>query len=124
MEKTKVTVVEVGSEPEYVRRSDKEIKELALAVHAGSAFGTWSIPEHSRNMTTSVFMTLLFMGSIDRKRMKRDGIVHVYEFLSEAGPRSINGMPSFMSHRTLNGEDTNRLQKAIDDLRAFMGEEN
>lgn len=124
MEPTKVSIVDVGVETEYVPLSDKEIKELALACRAGSVFGTWNIPPQQQQMSGSVFMTLLFMSSIGHKRMKRDGIIHVYEFLSEAGPRSINGMPTFMSHRSLNGDDTKRLTVALDELRAFMGEES
>lgn len=37
--------------------------------------------------------------------------VHFYEYLSEAGPRSINGYPCFFSHRCLIGKDVKKVLK-------------
>ena len=40
----------------------------------------------------------------------------ICEYLSAAGPRAINGMPSFFSCRLLSEEDVKKMRPMIDEL--------
>lgn len=115
------TRIETGSmQPEhYARKSNREIRELAAGIHAGSIFGSWMI--RPADMIPNVFMCLRFMDDIQTKMMQRDDIVHVYGYIKDAAPRSINGMPIFYSMYMLNIEDVNRVKEALKQLEAFMG---
>lgn len=109
---------EVGTEPR-ASRTDQEIKQLALDVHAGQVFGSWNIPAHEQGSLGMVFMPLVLMGSLSAKLMERDGIVHLYEYLDKAGPRSINGMPCFFSMSTLNRDEFERMVAGVRKLEAL-----
>ena len=57
----------------------------------------------------SVFMVLLFADA-----NSFDGVVLVYERMDQAGPRSINGYPIFMSCSTLNRDEFERLKPMVE----------
>lgn len=118
MSKNEEIIEEVPGESQYRRRTDDEIKQLALDVHAGLVFGTWNIKNPSE--TGMVFMILSLMDSVMIKAMQRDGIVHLYEYISKAGPRSVNGMPCFFSAHQLDHEDTQRLIDRIKKIEAAL----
>jgi hypothetical protein len=122
MTKTRVEHQDYGAESGYKSLTDKAIKELALAVRAGSVFGTWNFRESEKNMIGTVFMAFMLMNSIQKKILVRDGIFHLYEFMDKAGPRSINGYPIFYSFHMLDRDDAKRLETALDALESFMGE--
>jgi hypothetical protein len=111
---------EVSDESQYRPLSEPDLKELALAVLNGNVFGSWMLPEHDVNLLPSIFMVMVFLDDIKRKEMKRDGVVHVYEFMDKAGPRSINGYPIFMSARFLNADDAKRLQAKITQVKEAL----
>jgi hypothetical protein len=50
-------------------------------------------------------MPLVFMEKDYIEAMKENDIHIIYEYYSEAGPRSINGYPIFMSFRVLDRTD-------------------
>jgi hypothetical protein len=54
-----------------------------------------------RDMLRMVFMPLAFIDKEAHEQMKADEVDMFYEYVSEAGPRSVNGMPIFMSVQTL-----------------------
>lgn len=56
-----------------------------------------------------VFMPLIFMDEKTRKEFIDDPPGIIYEYMSEAGPRAINGMPMFTSCRMLNKGDTEKM---------------
>lgn len=114
---------EVGTEPR-ASRTDQEIKQLALDVHAGRVFGSWNVANPSD--VGMVFMPMMLLGGVHAKTLERDGIVHLYEHLDKAGPRSVNGMPCFFSFQTLNRDEFERLAAGVRKLEAlaeaFMGD--
>jgi hypothetical protein len=90
-------------------RTDEELKKLAQDVADGLVYGSWAVPEgQDPNMC---FMVSLFMGAKEHLNMMAAGIVHNYEYLSEAGPRSVNGMPSFFSMKQINAPDFEKLRE-------------
>lgn len=100
----------------YQPKTDQEIRQLALDVCAGRVFGTWSHPE-AANLSFSI---LSLLDASHLKAMQDEKIAHIYEYLDKAGPRSINGLPSFFSFRSLNAEDAGRLQAEIDRAKSMQ----
>ena len=106
----------------------KELRQLALDMVDGKVFGTWNIrAEDAENLVGMIFMPALFMSEEQREEMKKLEVVHFYEYVDKAGPRSVNGYPIFMSMNSLTREDSvvvfrfcRELQKQRDE---FLGEE-
>ena len=111
---------EVSAVSQYPPLSDEEVKKVALGSLHGQVFGTWMLEERDARLIPSIFMVMAFMDDIALKEMKRDGIVHLYEWWDRAGPRSINGFPSFMSCRMLNAEDSLRIQNKMNEIKEAL----
>ena len=104
----------------YTRKTDEEVRELALALFKGEIFTS----AHLRNQSdvTMVFMPIAlgcfspqgdnnaekFIDEVNSRPVIED-IAVVYEYMSKAGPRSINGYPCFTSLSFLNKEDWKRV---------------
>lgn len=88
-------------------KTKEELKQLAIDIVEGKVFGTWNI-ENPSDMAM-VFMVSIFM---KKKDFPKDA-VHFYEYMSEAGPRGVNGMPCFFSARVLNKKEAEILQPLI-----------
>jgi hypothetical protein len=109
--------------PNYVSKTDDEIKELAKALYRGEIFTSLQVPEHSMHLLTSIFMPLAFLDVAQRRQLIENGAYCFYANMSDAGPRAINGFPIFFSLKYLNKEDSLRLlnkydaiKKALDDV--------
>lgn len=101
--------------------SEQELKELALDIDRGMVFGSWVLtPDEIR----SSFMPLMF---VDPSDIPSNG-AYIYEYLSEAGPVSINGRPIFFSMKILPTENVSKLREMLQQLenqrRQFLGEAN
>lgn len=82
------------------------MKKLAKDAKAGLIFGSWNIPPKDRkSMISMVFMPILFMKTEDLKQMNKNKVIHIFEYINKAGPRSINGYPNFMSFYSLREDD-------------------
>jgi hypothetical protein len=92
-------------------RPIEDLKQIARDLQAGHIFTDRHMNEHDRRNVGMVFMVLMFMDAKDQYIPESIGMV--YEYMSKAMPRSINGMPMFTSMHYLNIEDTNYVfQKA------------
>jgi hypothetical protein len=107
------------------QHTDKELKKIAEDLLAGRIFTDRHIPEHTK--AHMVFMPLTFMNEDQAKQFQQgindERIYMLYEYMENAGPRTINGMPIFMSYRVLNREQTekvleyyNKIKEAIDKI--------
>ena len=110
--------------PEPKLMSEPERRQLALDIMDGKIFGTWNVRKTDGPETIGMIFMPLVLGAKLPK-----GVAHIYEYLSEAGPRSINGYPCFMSLRMLMKEDATAIFPMMDELKkqrdAFMkGEDN
>lgn len=92
--------------------NNDELKQLALDIHEGKVFGTWNIPENESPDTAGV----VFMPAILGAEIPED-VVHLYEYIEKAGPRSVNGMPIFMSMHILKRYDHEKLVPMINELK-------
>jgi hypothetical protein len=97
-----------------------ELVQIAKDMHAGRIF----TDRHCRRPedVSSVFMVLTLMGkkSIDRlvKRIGNSGML--YEYLSEAAPTGVNGMPMFFSMRHLTDTETGYMMERLREIEAVM----
>lgn len=91
----------------YRRMTDKEIKKLAEDMYKGLIFTDM----HIRNSEDipMVFQPLIFIHEEQLEELRSGPPGLLYEYMSEAGPRSINGMPIFWSFNMLSQEDTKKL---------------
>ena len=85
---------------------DEGIAKLAMDMAHGRVFGTWDIPAHRLYDDVSmVFMPLVFMDEEAHADLQEREVVHLYEYLDKAAPRSVNGYPSFFSMHVLSEGD-------------------
>lgn len=56
-----------------------------------------------------VFMSFALAGPEIIKEYKKRQVIHLYEYFSKAGPRSINGYPCFFSNYSINSTDYKRV---------------
>lgn len=106
--------------PEKVKlkeHTDDELRKLASDIYNGHVF----TDRHVRHVSElrMVFMILIFM---ERNQVEStlEDVGLIYEYMSEAGPRSINGLPCFMSMRMLSKDDTDRLNVYHEQYKAMQ----
>lgn len=80
--------------------SAEDMKKFILGVCDNQIFTDRHVPEHEN--LGMVFMVLALGGGAD---LDPNDIGCIYEYIGEAGPRSINGLPCFFSCRFLNKKD-------------------
>lgn len=87
--------------------TDEDIKKLADDMYRGLIFTDRHI--QNPNDISSVFMPLALLGKeqIEELKVKDPGMI--YEYIDQAGPMSINGMPIFCSFRFLSQEDAKKV---------------
>lgn len=85
-------------------KPEQELRALAVDLAEDKIFTDRHLPEHERHNFSLVFMVFIFMSQEQINRMDDLGLV--YEYIDKAGPRSVNGMPIFMSACYLNKHDT------------------
>lgn len=89
----------------------EQLKQLALDIIEDRVFGSWNLPPPtSDDDVGALAMTFL---PLALGAAAPEGTVHVYEYLSEAGPRVINGLPCFFSYAPISREDWAKLIQLI-----------
>ncbi len=91
-------------------RTRIELAVLATDIIDGRIFGSWQIPKDGN--LEMVFASTLFMTPDQFPR----NIGALYEYYTEAMPRSVNGYPCFFSHQTLAQQDLVTLQDMVDQI--------
>jgi hypothetical protein len=86
-------------------KSYSEIKQIAVDMAENKIFSNLHINKLDYSHMIMVFMPLIFLDEEQRKNLAKQKYVFAYEYYSEAGPRGVNGMPTFTSVRFLNEED-------------------
>jgi hypothetical protein len=96
----------------------EDLKQLAKDIWAGTVFTDRHIQDF--NIVPMVFMPLALgaIGDLSEEDAKDVGMI--YEYLSEAGPRSINGYPMFTSCRLLNKDDTKKVWSLYEEVKKMM----
>ncbi len=97
----------------WTELTDEQLKQLAIDIHAGNVYTDMHIQDMSD--LPSVF-TPIILGAFNgetKESLKELGMV--YEYLDKAGPRSINGLPSFFSMKVLSIEQANKVKAFHDE---------
>jgi len=100
-------------------RTDEELKKLALDIFSGHVFTDRHLQDP--HDLTRLFMVLNFLNEENLAELRADPPGLIYEYLSEAGPRSVNGLPSFFSMKMLNQADTEKMFKLYEEIKAQFG---
>jgi len=107
-------------------KTEEELKQLAADILARRVFTSGMIQDPKR--IAQVFRPFLFMNKLQRKeleqKMKTGEAALFYEYLSEAGATSLNGMPPFSSAQTLSKVEVREVQKHVDALNRTRNEEH
>lgn len=90
--------------------TDEAICEVAEGMKAGIVLTSEQSPA---NLFGSVWMVMMFMDPKHLAEMALKDITLLYEFTDKAGPRTINGYPSFFSCRMMNRDDHKRLHEKL-----------
>lgn len=91
-------------ETETPGKTDEELRQIAVDIYDGKIFTSQHLSESEQNLMPMVFMPLALMDRETFKSLSEVGMV--YEYLDKAGPRSVNGCPSFFSMHTLTSDET------------------
>ena len=101
-----------------------ELKSLAIDIAEGKVFTDRHLTDQP-DMIGSVFM-VIGLGGIDQEKVESGEIDMIYEYIDQAGPRSINGLPCFFSCKYLSKDNVNILngfyQEYIEMKNKFMNE--
>ena len=99
-------------------KTGEEIKQIALDLFKGAIF----TDRHLQDIEDirMVFMVLSFMDGERIKELQANPPGLIYEYISEAGPRSVNGMPVFMSLKMLTQDDTKKMFEHYEQLKSAV----
>jgi len=101
-----------STEPEHVpRMTDADLRTFVVEFCNGQIFTSAQIMDDS--LLGNVFMPLIFGAFEKASREYVEEIGIVWERLSQAGPRAINGMPTFFSMHIMHRDDWARAIQAI-----------
>lgn len=91
----------------FKKLTEEEIKKLANDIYVGNVF----TDRHIKNPedVSRVFMPLVFLDEKQAKELEKKAPGMIYEYMSEASPMMINGMPAFATLRMLSREDAKKV---------------
>ena len=89
---------------------EEQLRQFVIDWCSGRIFSSCHIPEGREKDVRLVFMVLALM---DLKKAEIDSLGIIYEYMSAALSRTINGMPTFMSCRLMHKDDWARAKQAI-----------
>jgi hypothetical protein len=95
-----------------------ELRKLAVDLRAGQVFTSAHVPADQQDALPMVFMPIALGGLRQLTKKELDDVGLIYEYLDKAGPRAINGFPSFFSMHFLNKDDARQLGAIIKKLGA------
>ena len=95
------------------RMSDEDLKEFVLDYCDRRIFTDQHITSGRVRDVGMVFMVLGLGAGAGMRKEDIDQVGLIWEHMSKAGPRAINGMPTFLSARLMHKDDWERARKAI-----------
>jgi hypothetical protein len=90
-------------------KTDEELKQLAQDILMDKVFTDRHLRNDNPQTFALVFMPFAMANAEQLEAMKKEDIGMVYEYLSEAGPRSINGLPTFFSCKRITKAETDKV---------------
>lgn len=99
-------------------KTDEDLKKIAHDIRAGLIYHDQCIPSGMR--PELVFMALALMDEKTAKAFADSKPVLLYEYVSKAQQRSINGQPTFFSCRYLIQEELDKVVDYIEKIDKAM----
>lgn len=109
----------------YIPKTDKQIKELALDIWEGRVFCDRHIKgfkDRDINTVAMVFTPLALFTDAQLKDFLANDPSMIYQYTSQAGPKSPMNVPVFRSFRFLNSHDTKLVMAEFNRLVERLGE--
>jgi len=105
---------------EKPKRSDEELKQLALDYYKGLIFTDRQCrtPEDVQ----SVFMILFFMNKKQIEDLQKEPPKLIFEYYDKAGRMAVNGYPTFFSCSFLNEEEFKKFSEFFDKIKGSVDE--
>lgn len=107
---------------DFTPLTDKEIANLANDMYRGLIFTDRHVQRHED--VPSVFMPLILLKEEDIEKLKANPPGMIYEYLDQAGPRAINGMPVFWSFRMIGTEDATKVMERYKKIKQAVEDVN
>lgn len=98
----------------------EEAKQIALDIFSNKIFHSEMIPPHDIHMVKCVFMPLALMNKKQMQELATSNVKLFYEYYDKAGPRSINGYPTFMSMHMLCGANFDMVRDHLEKIKRAM----
>lgn len=95
------------SESDWGERSEENMRQIASDLYSNKIFCDRQLSSPSD--MGMVFMPLIFAGEDLHNQLINDPPGMIFEYYDKAGPRSVNGMPIFMSCQIVSQKDTERI---------------
>lgn len=97
--------------------TDDEINALAEDIYRDRVFTSDQIRKGDLNMLPVIFVPIIFADKKIIELMQKDAPGMIYEHISEAGPRSVNGYPTFFSFHTVSQEDAKKVWEKVEQIK-------
>ena len=103
----------------YKPLTDEEVKQLAEDIYKGLVFTDRHI--RIKEELLSVFMALALMSEKQIEEIRKNPPGMIYEYMCEAGPRSVNGNPMFLSFKMISIEDAKKVLEVHNKIMEVVG---
>lgn len=94
--------------------TDDDINALAEEIYRGAVFTSNQIRKEDLGMLPVIFIPIALAGPEMIEKLRKEDMGMIYEHFSEAGPRSVNGYPSFLSLHIVSQEDADKVWKKFE----------
>ncbi len=102
----------LGEIADIIALSNDKLREFVLAFVDGRIFTDKHVHNPKRDLGM-VFMPIALGAFSGWTEDQLNNVGCIYEYIDQAGPRSINGMPVFFSFRILSAEQWDQAREAI-----------
>jgi len=100
-------------------RSDDKLKEIAEDIFKERIFTSLNLNADQVGMC---FVAVHFLDNKIRRSMKRRKVTVLFEYMDQAGPMSVNGLPCFFSFRTLTDVEAKKVQDYYLQMKNAVGQ--
>lgn len=92
-----------------IPKTDAELKQIAVDIFENKIFTNRHIAQEDMKLVSSLFMPIALGAFSSWTEEELQDIGLIYEYMTEAAPRNVNGYPSFFSMQILSNEENRRM---------------
>jgi len=98
------------NDQDRIPKTDEFLRKLAMDWLDGRVFTSYRLSDED---IKRAFPILMLMSKDQANEMIGKDVCMIYEYLTEAGPYTVNGLPMFLSANVLTRSETFRLGKLV-----------